>query len=110
MKICFGEQYALVRILYGVDVGYHNSNMYPSNEGRMGKHGYDKEFSLDKILKIVYGEANIIVKDGGGKWYLKRLLKTDDESIHLANKKQRWRKNKTSRATMYVIDEWGATV
>jgi len=88
---------------YGVDVGYHNSSLETLNgEGRVGKLGIDKTYTLDKVIKLAYDiKANIIVKAGkNAKWYLKKI---NLENIENDIEKQKWRD--TSRVTMWII-EW----
>ena len=89
----------------GVDIGYHESNLYPkNNEGRVGKAGIDKSFSLHKMMEIAYKmdeKPNIIIKGGkNAKWYLKSFPK---DVIEEKIEKQKWRD--TRRVTMYII-EW----
>jgi len=86
---------------FGDDVGYHTSNMYtPDGEGRIGKHGFDKTLTWEKMLELALKiGANIIVKPGpNAKWYLKSF---PAEAIDDEVKKQAWRR--TGRATMWVI-------
>lgn len=87
----------------GVDIGYTNSNLDTlNNVGRVGKHGIDKNYTLEQVIILAYEiKANIIVKAGkNAKWYLKRCnICNINEEI----KKQSWRD--TSRATMWII-EW----
>ena len=88
---------------YGVDVGYHSSNLEPlNNVGCIGKSGIDKNYTLEQITDLAYEiKANIIIKAGkNAKWYLKKI---DIENIELEIQKQNWRD--TSRATMWII-EW----
>tara|TARA_B100001094_G_C17766120_1_gene592748 strand:+ start:115 stop:414 length:300 start_codon:yes stop_codon:yes gene_type:complete len=88
---------------YGVDVGYHDSSLDTlNNEGRVGKLGIDKTYSLDKVIKLAYDiKANIIIKAGkNAKWYLKKI---NLENIEKDIEKQKWRD--TSRVTMWII-EW----
>ena len=86
----------------GVDIGYKYKTEPLNMEGRVGKDGIDKTFSLEKMIELARKSgSNIIVKGGkNAKWYLKKCLKNklDDEI-----RKQEWRD--TSRATMYII-EW----
>lgn len=90
----------------GVDAGYHSSNIYPANgEGRVGKGGIDKNYTLVEIIELAYRieeRPNIIVKAGlDAKWYLKRFQKHElDEEIEKQSKFK-----DTSRCTMYII-EW----
>ncbi len=93
----------------GVDVGYHESPIHPSDgEGRVGKRGLNKALSFAEVVELAFktfdadrNRANIIVKAGkNAKWYLKYCpLERVDASI----KTQEWRD--TSRATMYIV-EW----
>ena len=89
----------------GVDVGYHSSNIHPSNgEFCVGKAGLDKNLKLEEIIEIAYrieNRPNIIVKAGkNAKWYLKKIPRED---IEVEIKNQQWRD--TSRCKLYVI-EW----
>ena len=90
----------------GVDIGYHDSVIDPvDREGCVGKHGINKSYSFEEVLKIaskINIKPNIIIKAGkNAKWYLKSCPK------HMINEniqKQKWRPG-TSRYMMYVI-EW----
>lgn len=89
----------------GVDVGWHNSNVYPDDqEGRVGKEGIDKTFSLEKMIRIASNmtdRPNVIVKGGvNAKWYLKRCPK---DMIDYKIDQQKWRDCKN--IIMYII-EW----
>lgn len=87
----------------GCDVGYHNSNIQPSDrEGCVGSAGIDKSYTLEMVMKIAYKmeeKPNILIKAGkNAKWYLKKLpINEIDDAIE----KQKWRD--TSRCTMYII-------
>ena len=88
----------------GIDVGYHNANLHPENgEGRVGKSGIDKNYTLAQMLELAYNmkeKPNILVKAGkNAKWYIKYC---DINRIEEAILSQQWRD--TSRATMYIID------
>lgn len=90
----------------GVDVGYHNSNIHPTDrQGCIGTRGIDKTFTFEMVLELAYKieierRPNIIIKAGpNAKWYLKRFQK---ELIDEEIEKQNWRD--TSRCTMYIID------
>ena len=88
----------------GIDVGYHNANLHPENgEGRVGKSGIDKNYTLAQMLELAYNmkeKPNILVKAGkNAKWYIKKF---DKNIIESEIKKQSWRD--ISRSTMYVID------
>jgi hypothetical protein len=99
------EHVAFYEKRIGADVGYHESNLHPADrEGCVGKSGLDKLLSLDKILEIAYKmveRPNIIIKNGSGKWYLKRCPK---DLIEAKIEKQKSRRN-ISRCSMYII-EW----
>jgi hypothetical protein len=87
---------------YGVDIGYHDSNLEPLNGvGRVGASGIDKSLPLWRVMELAYEiRANIIIKAGrNAKWYLKRCPK---EEIEERISKQ---KHNTSRYTMHII-EW----
>ena len=90
---------------YGVDVGYHESNLRPNDgEGCVGKCGINKTFTLEQVIQIAYKmspKPNIIIKAGPrAKWYLKRFARDEiEEEIE----KQKWRD--TSRVIMWII-EW----
>ena len=89
----------------GVDIGYHNSVIYPNDcKYCVGKRGIDKSLSLEQIIQIAYQmvpKPNIIIKAGvNAKWYLKMFPK---EIIESEIEKQSWRD--VSRCTMYII-EW----
>jgi hypothetical protein len=89
----------------GVDVFYGNKyNLHPENgDGRVGKSGIDKSFTLERVIALAYQMAekpNIIIKSGlNGKWYLKRCPANDIEGE--IEKQQDWRD--VSRSTMYII-------
>lgn len=88
----------------GVDVGYQGDNMCSKEcDGRVGKAGIDKSFTLERVLELAYKmevKPNILVKAGpNAKWYLKRF---PIDEIETEIEKQKWRD--TSRCTMYVID------
>ena len=90
---------------YGVDVGYHQSNLHPEDgEGRVGKSGIDKNYTLGQILGLAYSmreRPNIIIKGGkNAKWYLKKFPLNELEN---EIEKQSWRDN--SNRIMWVI-EW----
>ena len=89
----------------GVDIGYHESNLRPSDgEGCVGKSGIDKTFTLMNVIEIanrMNPRPNIIIKAGPrAKWYLKKFPR---DKIEEEIEKQQWRD--TSRATMWII-EW----
>ncbi len=99
------EHIKMIEKRKGVDVGYHNSNIYPINrEGCVGAAGIDKSYTFEMVLELAYkipNKPNIIIKAGpNAKWYLKRFQK---EVIEDEINKQNWRD--TSRCTMYII-EW----
>jgi hypothetical protein len=90
----------------GCDVGYHNSNLHPANgEGRVGKAGINKNFTLGQILELAYKmeeKPNIIIKAGpNAKWYIKKFETNIIEEEIL--KQRNWRD--ISKSTMYII-EW----
>jgi hypothetical protein len=90
----------------GVDIFYGDTfNLHPENgEGRVGKNGIDKSYTLEKMIHLAYSmpeKPNVIIKSGtNAKWYLKKcpLDKIDHEIEN-----QKWRD--LSRCTMYII-EW----
>ena len=57
----------------GVDVGYHNNNIYPKDCAyRVGKGGIDKSLTLEKIIELAYKmeeKPNIIIKAGPSNWF-----------------------------------------
>ena len=74
------ENFSKITKRIGVDVGYHESPIHPSDrEGRIGKMGLDKTLNFSQILDLTYktfdkngNRANIIIKAGkNAKWYLK---------------------------------------
>lgn len=88
-----------------VDIGYTNDNIHPVNgEGRVGKSGINKEFTLPQMVELAYSmeeKPNILIKAGpNAKWYLKKF---DTKVLDSEIEKQNWRD--TSRCTMYII-EW----
>jgi hypothetical protein len=99
------EHITLMEKRIGADLGYHESNLRPSNgEGCVGKSGLDKNLSLERILEIAYKmkeNPNVIIKAGPrSKWYLKKCPK---DLIDSEIKKQRsWRD--ISCSTMWIID------
>ena len=79
---------------YGVDAGFHDANLHPKDgEGRVGKAGIDKTYTLNDVLKLAYKmdeKPNIIVRGGSrSKWYLKRFS-LDDFETEIA-KQKKWR-------------------
>ena len=99
------EHVKFIEIRKGVDVGYHNSNLYTADRiGCVGKHGINKNFTLDEMIKMAYTmveKPNIIIKAGpNAKWYLKSF---PVDVIEREIEKQNWRD--VSRCTMYII-EW----
>jgi hypothetical protein len=49
------EHFKSIRKQYGVDVGYHSSNIHPSNgEGCVGARGIDKNYSLVQVIELAY--------------------------------------------------------
>jgi hypothetical protein len=89
----------------GVDVGYHESNIFPPDrESCVGRNGIDKSLTLDRVIALAYKinpKPNIIIKAGpNAKWYLKRF---PPDVIEREIEKQKWRD--VSRCTMYII-EW----
>lgn len=89
----------------GVDVGYHSSNIHPTDRnGCVGQSGIDKSFTFDMVLELaskMTNKPNCITKAGlNAKWYLKNIQKN---IIKDEINKQQWRD--TSRCTMYII-EW----
>jgi hypothetical protein len=89
---------------FGVDVGYHSSNIDPiDREGCVGKRGIDKTYTFEMVLQLAYkieDKPNIIIKAGpNAKWYLKKCPK---ELIEHNSDKQKWRD--PSRCIMYIID------
>lgn len=88
---------------YGVDVGFHGSNIDPPNhEKRVGKSGMDKNLTLHEVIEIAFHmkeKPNILIKAGqNAKWYFKKI---DPNNIDKENKKQNWRDKK--RIIMYII-------
>ena len=74
------ESFSRITRRAGVDVGYHESPIHPSDgEGRVGKRGMDKTLTFNQILELAFktfnnqgNRANIIIKAGkNAKWYLK---------------------------------------
>ena len=103
------ESFSRITRRAGVDVGYHESPIHPSDgEGRVGKRGMNKTLTFNQILELAFktkdnegNRANIIIKAGkNAKWYLKYC---PFERIDASIEAQKWRD--TSRATMYII-EW----
>ena len=93
-----------IKIIKGVDVGYHSSNIQPiDREGCVGSSGIDKSFTFEMVMKIAYkidNKPNIIIKAGpNAKWYLKHFQK---DLINEEIEKQKWRD--TRRCIMYIID------
>jgi hypothetical protein len=91
--------------LKGVDAGYKN-NVYPQNgEGRVGREGIDKTFTLAQMIDLAYTitpKPNIIVKPGkNSKWYLKYV---PYEKINIEIDKQKNFRDKTNYA-LWII-EW----
>jgi hypothetical protein len=90
----------------GVTVGYKDTSTYDAieHEGRVGKHGFDANLRLDKMIEIasrMENRPNIIVKAGvNAKWYL-HLVPIDNIDADID--KQRWRD--TVNSTMWII-EW----
>ncbi len=95
---------------YGVDVGWHKSNIHPKNgEGCVGKQGIDKNYNLQQVLELAYKmeeKPNIIIRSGPkAKWYFKKVPSEDVESrISQYMEKNEWN-NSVSRCIMYII-EW----
>ncbi|MBI95841.1 hypothetical protein CL656_01700 [bacterium] len=90
---------------FGVDVGFNESNLHPKDgEGRVGKGGIDKNYTLNDVLKLAYKmdeKPNIIVRGGSrSKWYLKRFPLENLEKEIVKQKK--WRDCKVN---MWII-EW----
>ena len=90
---------------FGVDIGYNESNMHPTNnESCVGKSGIDKNLTLTEVITLAYkmeNKPNIIIKAGqNAKWYFKSFPK---DIIESEITKQNWRD--VSRCTMYII-EW----
>lgn len=88
----------------GVNAGYHRSNVYPANrEGRVGKHGIDKNLTLDQVVALAHSmdeKPNIIVKGGpDAKWYFKSI------PIEKLNEMITKEFRDVSKNTMYII-EW----
>jgi hypothetical protein len=93
----------------GCDVGGDNTNVHPVNgEGRVGKAGIDKTFTLEKVIDIAYrtpGKPNIIVKAGkNAKWYLKNIESSLIEGMIEETNRSSWHKDVHNRV-MYII-EW----
>ena len=92
-------------IRQGVDVGYGvTACLHPANgEGRVGKNGIDKTFTIEQVIGLalkMVEKPNIIIKAGtNAKWYLKRFA---IEDLPSEIEKQNWRD--TSKCTMYIID------
>jgi hypothetical protein len=92
-----------IEVRPGCDVGYHDSNLHPSNgEGRVGKSGIDKNYTLEQMIDLAYRmeeKPNIIIKAGkNAKWYLKKF---DFDTIEDEINNQSWRD--LSRCVMYII-------
>jgi hypothetical protein len=90
----------------GCDVGYHSSNLHPTNgEGRVGVCGIDKNYTLCQMFELMYNmeeKPNILIKAGkNAKWYIKKF----DPSVieEEIEKQKKWRD--ISRCIMYII-EW----
>ncbi len=97
-------EHASYTVRNGVDVGYHGSPLHPANgEGRVGKRGIDKTFTLQKVMSLAYymdEKPNIIIKAGpNAKWYIK---KCHPDALEREIVKQTWRN--VSRCTMYIIN------
>lgn len=95
--------------LNGCDIGFsktHGSpNIHPSNgEGRVGKEGIDKNYTLTDIINLAYKmkeKPNVIVKAGPkAKWYMKKVI-FDPIIINNLIQKEKWRD--TSRSIMWII-------
>ena len=89
----------------GVGIGFYQHDIHPANgEGRVGKSGIDKSFTLEKIIELAYKmdeKPNIIIRaTPKSKWYLKRFPRN---SIETEIQKSQWR-NKPENI-MYII-EW----
>jgi hypothetical protein len=88
----------------GVDAGYGiTCSLHPANgEGRKGKHGLDKDLTLEQVIHLARSmeeKPNIIIKAGkNAKWYLKRYTM---EELPGEIEKQQWRD--TSNCTMYIL-------
>jgi len=98
-------------MLKGCDIGFICSdiNEHPNGDDwdgakhRRGKSGFDKTLSLTKMQDLADEvNANIIVKNGNGKWYIKRLQDTSDYSIQQLTEKQAWRGERLKRCILYV--------
>lgn len=61
----------------GRDIGYASQNIHPENgEGRVGKHGIDKTYTLDQMIQLAHSmseKPDVLIKNGpNGKWYMKK--------------------------------------
>jgi hypothetical protein len=92
----------------GADIGYRN-NLHPANgEGRVGKQGIDATYSLDHVLSLMYNmeeKPNVLVKQGKGKWYIKKIDQDRIDNIDREVEKLKWRAEAVNRSQMWVI-EW----
>jgi hypothetical protein len=92
----------------GVDAGHGTScNLHPANgEGRVGKHGLDKDLTLEQVILLARNmeeKPNIIIKSGkNAKWYLKRF--TMEELPSEIEKQQQWKAERVARCTMFIIE------
>lgn len=96
-----------IKMISGVDVGYHKENLHPKNgDGCVGKSGINKDYTLSQVIELAYKmeeKPNIIIKAGkNAKWYFKKFDLDDADTIEIEIKKQRWRD--TSRCKLYIID------
>lgn len=89
----------------GIDVGIGNE-IHPENgEGRVGKSGINKDFTLNQMIELAYKmeqKPNILIKAGrNAKWYIKKI----DRSVlkNEIEKTRNWRN--VTRCTMWII-EW----
>ena len=89
----------------GIDAGIRNE-IHPENgEGRVGKSGINKDFTLNQMIELAYKmeqKPNILIKAGrNAKWYIKKI----DRSVlkKEIEKTRHWRN--VTRCTMWII-EW----
>ena len=86
------------------DIGFHDNIPPVERKGCTGNDaGIDKTYPFDRVATLAYEVgANIIVKNGKGKWYLKQCPK---EEIEGRTERQAQTKRKLHNYKMYEI-EW----
>lgn len=109
-------------MLEGCDVGWHKSNIdgppphkeihWEGEKHRVDGSGFDKTLTLEKMQELadltkawLEHPANIIVKSGKGKWYLKWQEDTSDASIRWLSENQLKKprqKNRLDSCVLYV--------